>query len=173
MQYFFYFQSLTALSLGLSPLLPFEDKDKNKRHNHDRVQEKLKLYLSNVDRWGNSILWSGRTKSIEDKYTLRVSFEEGSVILRMSPFHEHLVHPSEEFPEQKSKHIELYNNKNYKCPICRGFEEDLISRKQYEDHLEQVPKNIKAWKDTHFRDVVRWRKLDDAIIKIAEKSLIT
>ena len=85
----------------------------------------------------------------------------------------HLGYDDDLYPEQKSKHIELYNNKNYKCPICRGFEEDLISRKQYEDHLEQVPKNIKAWKDTHFRDVVRWRKLDDAIIKIAEKRLNT
>lgn len=49
-------------------------------------------------------MYGRRTKNIEDRYALKVSFEEGSVILRMSPFYEHpVLYPNEELPEQKTK----------------------------------------------------------------------
>lgn len=49
-------------------------------------------------------LYGRRMKSIEDKYKLKVSFEKGSLVLKMSPFHDyHVLYPSEEFPHQKTQ----------------------------------------------------------------------
>ncbi|MGD2250621.1 MAG: hypothetical protein PVF58_19675 [Candidatus Methanofastidiosia archaeon] len=47
-------------------------------------------------------IYGRRTRSIEDKYKLKVSFEKGSLILRMSPYYEDLMlYPPEDFPQQK------------------------------------------------------------------------
>ena len=54
-------------------------------------------------------MYGRRTKNIEDRYSLRVSFEEGSVVLRMSTFHEQLMlHPSDESPEMKSRQENVF-----------------------------------------------------------------
>jgi hypothetical protein len=74
-------------------------------------------------------MYGRRTKSIEDKYSLRVSFEEGSVILRMSPFHEHLIlHPNEEFPEQKSKQENVFHKLRELLVSLQDGGEDYRSR---------------------------------------------
>ena len=49
-------------------------------------------------------LYGRRMKSIEDKYKLKICFEEGSLVLEMSPFHDYQVlYPIEEFPQQKTQ----------------------------------------------------------------------
>ncbi len=74
-------------------------------------------------------MYGRRTKSIEDKYTLRVSFEEGSVVLRMSPFYEDLIlHPSEEFPEQKSKQENVFHKLRELLVSLQDEGEDYRSR---------------------------------------------
>lgn len=74
-------------------------------------------------------MYGRRTKSIEDKYTLRVSFEEGSVVLRMSPFYEHFIlYPSEELPEQKSKQENVFHKLRELLVSLQNEGEDYRSR---------------------------------------------
>jgi hypothetical protein len=49
-------------------------------------------------------MYGRRTKNIEDRYKLKVSFEEGSLVLKMSPFYDHhVLYPTEGLPRQKTQ----------------------------------------------------------------------
>ena len=75
----------------------------------------------------------------------------------------HLGYDDELYQEQESEYIKLYNNKNFKCLICREYKKGSISESHYKEHLEDAQKNIQAWKNKHSSTVLEWHDIGDVL----------
>jgi len=78
-------------------------------------------------------VYGRRTRSIEDKYKLKVSFEEGSLVLKISPyFHNQILYPHEELPAQKYLQERVFHK----------LKELLISLQEKEENYRSKIKNL-------------------------------
>ncbi|KYK38561.1 MAG: hypothetical protein AYK18_16980 [Theionarchaea archaeon DG-70] len=87
-------------------------------------------------------MYGRRAKRIEEKYTLKVSFEKGSIALRMSPYYDHpVLYPPEGLPHLKTKQEYVFYKLRELLVSLQGEEEDYRSKVE-----NLVPNHIARFK---------------------------
>lgn len=74
-------------------------------------------------------MYGRRARSIEEKYALKVSFEKGSIVLKMSPYYDHpVLYPTEDLPQLKTKQANVFYRLRELLVFLQDGKEDYRSR---------------------------------------------